>query len=151
MLMTSGQRLFAWKRVMQFKVASVAVSLALCFAVLLGGSSIADEPAGPLPRYVPTSKELLDAEQRRDGAAPPGRVYKERIEPHWLPDNSRFWYRNELRGNGNGSTKEFILVDAENATRLAAFDHEKLAASLSKATKKEIRADRLPFDEVAFV
>ena len=73
-------------------------------------------------------------------------VYKDRIIPHWFADNKRFWYRNELSGN----TKEFIMVNAEQGTRQRAFDHQKLAVTLSKATGTEYRADQLPFNIIEF-
>jgi dipeptidyl aminopeptidase/acylaminoacyl peptidase len=76
-----------------------------------------------------------------------GRVFKMRITPHWFQDNTRFWYRNDLRG-GN---REFVVVDAERGKREPAFDHKKLAAALSKAAGKEYRAARLPFDSIEFV
>lgn len=75
------------------------------------------------------------------------RVFKDRIEPRWFANNTRFWYRNDLPNN----TKEFILVDAERALRQHAFDHSKLASALSKHTGVEYRADQLPFDTIAFV
>src|SRR5262245_59454783 len=80
---------------------------------------------------------------------PPGRpsgVYKDRITPHWFASDSRFWYRNDLKGGA----REFVLVDAEKGTRAPAFDHTKLAAALSKAAGREYRADRLPFDSISF-
>jgi dipeptidyl aminopeptidase/acylaminoacyl peptidase len=76
-----------------------------------------------------------------------GGVYKSEIRPHWFRDNTRFWYRNDLRGG----TREFILVDVEKGSRAAAFDHEKLAAALSKASGGKYQADRLPFDAIDFV
>ena len=39
-------------------------------------------------------------------------AFKTRVEPHWIADSARFWYRNETRQG-----KEFILVDAEKGTR----------------------------------
>ena len=39
----------------------------------------------------------------RDHADPP---LRDRITPHWFAENSRFWYRNELRGGA----KEFVGV-----------------------------------------
>jgi dipeptidyl aminopeptidase/acylaminoacyl peptidase len=74
-------------------------------------------------------------------------VYKAQITPHWFQENTRFWYRNDLRDGA----KEFIVVDAEHGTRQPAFDHQKLAASLSKATGKEFKPDKLPFSEIEFV
>src|SRR5687768_15707646 len=65
-------------------------------------------------------------------------VYKTRIAPTWSDDNSRFWYRNELPGD----KKEFVLVDVNQGTRVAAFDHAKLAAGLAAALgKKESEMD----------
>jgi dipeptidyl aminopeptidase/acylaminoacyl peptidase len=75
------------------------------------------------------------------------RVYKTQIVPHWFQDNTRFWYRNDLRGE----TKEFIVVDVERGNRTAAFDHRKLAAALSKAAGVTYPADRLPFDSLEFI
>jgi dienelactone hydrolase len=72
-------------------------------------------------------------------------AYKTQITPHWFHNNTRFWYRNDLREG-----KEFILVDASAGTRQRAFDHEKLARSLSKAAGEEFNAARLPFSEIEF-
>ncbi len=125
--------------------------VSLIGALPSGALVLAAEPAAtPLPRYIPTADELRAAPPQRFGLVP-GRIYKDRISPHWLPGNSRFWYRNDLRHDMGRTGKEFILVDAEKATRQAAFDHQKLAASLTKAAGKEYAADRLPFDEIQFV
>lgn len=90
-----------------------------------------------------------DSPQQRGGRGGPegGRIFKDRITPHWLADNTRFWYRNDLAGRA----EEFILVVADRGTREPAFDHARLAASLSKATGTEIAADRLPFDDIAYI
>jgi dipeptidyl aminopeptidase/acylaminoacyl peptidase len=76
-----------------------------------------------------------------------GPVYRREVTPHWFHSNTRFWYRNDLRGGA----REFILVDAEKGTRQPAFDHERLAAALAKAAAIECKADRLPFDAIEFV
>jgi dipeptidyl aminopeptidase/acylaminoacyl peptidase len=73
-------------------------------------------------------------------------VFKERITPHWFHDNTRFWYRNDLRGD----TKEFIVMDAERGSREPAFDHKKLAAALSKVARSEYQPERLPFGRIEF-
>ncbi|UCC99792.1 MAG: DPP IV N-terminal domain-containing protein, partial [Phycisphaerales bacterium] len=73
--------------------------------------------------------------------------YKARITPHWFNDNTCFWYRNDLKDD----TREFILVDAEQGTRRKAFDHEKLAAALSRATDVDHSANQLPFDSIEFL
>ncbi len=91
-----------------------------------------------------------ESPQQRGGGRRGGEqrgVYKARINPHWLDDNTRFWYRNDLKG----STSEFILVDAEKGTRAPAFDHTKLAAALSKAAGVKYQGDKLPFTTLEFV
>ena len=76
-----------------------------------------------------------------------GKVFKTTITPHWFQNDTRFWYRNDLKGGA----KEFVLVDAEAGKRTPAFDHQKLSAALGKAAGKEYGADRLPFDSIEFV
>jgi hypothetical protein len=101
-----------------------------------------------LMKRLPTPEQLQQASQRSDRSArASARVYKAQIVPHWFRDNTRFWYRNDLRSGA----KEFIVVDAEHGTRAAAFDHEKLATALSKAAGMPCQADRLPFDDIEFV
>ncbi len=82
----------------------------------------------------------------RSGRPDPG-VYKATITPHWFANNGRFWYRNDLKGGA----KEFIVVDVNAGVRQPAFDHQKLATSISKALGQECTADRLPFADVEFV
>jgi dienelactone hydrolase len=86
-------------------------------------------------------------QQRRGFGAPERGVYKAHIAPHWLTNNAQFWYRNDLRGGA----KEFILVDAEKGIRQRAFDHDKLAAALSKASGQQFNGDKLPFSDIEFV
>lgn len=64
--------------------------------------------------------------------------------PVWLAKD-RFVYRT-LTPQGS----EFILVDPAKATRLPAFNHQKVAEALSSATGKTYTAQRLPFQEVTF-
>src|SRR5262245_3280697 len=88
-----------------------------------------------------------DAPQQRKGKFGFGTtIPKGQLTPHWFADDTRFWYRNELKGGA----KEFVLVDAEAGKREPAFDHAKLAAALSKAAGTEFKADRLPFNDIEF-
>ena len=73
-----------------------------------------------------------------------GKLFKTKVAPHWLPDNARFWYRNDLPDGA----REFILVDAEKGVRRPAFDHGKLAESLAGATGKPCLATHLPVDAI---
>src|SRR5215510_2652707 len=66
--------------------------------------------------------------------------------PTWIGKTSHFWYRKSVKG-GN----EFVLVDADTLTKKPAFDHEKLAASLSTATTKKYSGITLPFITLTFV
>src|SRR5437016_859056 len=69
-------------------------------------------------------QESPQATPRRDEGS--RRVFKDRIKPHWI--NTRFWYRNDLRGGA----KEVILVDAERGTRGRAVDHETVAKQIGR-------------------
>ena len=64
----------------------------------------------------------------------------------WIGDTSRFWYRKTVKGG-----VEFVVMDAESLTKKPAFDHQKLAASLSAASGEIFSALRLPFMALTFV
>jgi hypothetical protein len=70
-------------------------------------------------------------------------VFRMTVRPNWLPDD-RFWYRVTVPGGS-----EFVLVDPARATKEPAFDHTKLAASLSTAAGESYTALTLPFNEFA--
>ncbi len=78
-------------------------------------------------------------------------VFKDRVEPHWLDGDERFWYRNDL-GEGR---REFVFVDAAKGVRQPAFDHAQLAAALTDKLgdkiAKPVDAERLPFERIEFV
>src|SRR5215831_11685698 len=61
------------------------------------------------------------------------------VQPAWLPDG-RFWYR-----DSSAAGSEFVVFDPVKQTRQPAFDHEKVAAALSKASGKTYDKSRLPF------
>jgi len=65
--------------------------------------------------------------------------------PSWL-DKGRFWYRKTVAGG-----HEFIIVDAASGTKAPAFDHAKLAESLSKDAGASYTAVTLPFNTISFV
>ncbi len=65
--------------------------------------------------------------------------------PNWIGDTHHFWYRKSVKGGG-----EFVWVDAESGSKRPAFDHEKIAASLSAAGGKTYQANTLPFTEFKF-
>src|SRR5215831_12948269 len=65
---------------------------------------------------------------------------------NWIGKTDHLWYRKSVKG-GN----EFVLVDAETLTKKPAFDHEKLAASLSTAMGKKYTALTLPITTLTFL
>ena len=75
------------------------------------------------------------------------KVFKAEVRPHWFAENTRFWYRNDLAAGA----KEFIVVDAVKGIRQSAFDHARLACSLSEKTGKKYDAARLPMDRIEFL
>jgi len=73
-------------------------------------------------------------------------IYKTRIDPHWAPDGSWMWYRNNLAKG----EREFILVDLKKKVRQRAFDHDRLAAALKEAGAGEPGAVQLPLEDLSF-
>ena len=67
------------------------------------------------------------------------------IRPTWIEDTDQFWYQKP------GRDTEFILINTTKNTRGPAFDQARLAEELSKATKRPIRANHLPFNTFEFV
>ena len=65
---------------------------------------------------------------------------------NWIEKTNRFWYRKSVKG-GN----EFVLVDAETLAKKPAFDHQRLALSLSAQSGQKITALTLPFSSITFV
>jgi dipeptidyl aminopeptidase/acylaminoacyl peptidase len=68
----------------------------------------------------------------------------------WIGTANRFWYRKLSRG-----VNEFIIVDAETLQKQPAFDHQKIAAALSKLMGNTYKASDLQliglrFDNGAF-
>jgi len=72
-------------------------------------------------------------------------IYVADVSAHWVDKTNRFWYHKVSPGGS-----EFIIVDAEHNTAGPAFDHAKLAAALATATKRELAATDLPFDDIDF-
>jgi dipeptidyl aminopeptidase/acylaminoacyl peptidase len=101
------------------------------------------------------------------GKVTANKVFRQRVNPHWFADNTKFWYRNDLaddarpvrnstagntipKGEISNGAREFILVNAQTGTRQPAFDHQRLAETLARAIGKEIQANRLPIDGLKF-
>ncbi|HEV2488607.1 MAG TPA: DPP IV N-terminal domain-containing protein [Candidatus Acidoferrales bacterium] len=67
------------------------------------------------------------------------------VSPNWIGKSSRFWYRETL---AKGS--QFILVDPEKNTSGPAFDHARIATSLSHSLGHPVQPTELPFDAFNF-
>jgi dipeptidyl aminopeptidase/acylaminoacyl peptidase len=112
--------------------------------------TIGEWKGASLPAFKPTPEQVAAFRPgqggggRRGGAAPG--VYMSTIQPNWIANNTKFWYRNDLRDD----VRQFILVDTERGTRTPAFDHKKLADALSQASGKGYLEYHLALDNVEF-
>lgn len=73
-------------------------------------------------------------------------VRNEKPDIHWIAGTDRFWYVRE-REDG----REFIRVDSATGACSEAFDHQRLANSLSDTTETEVDSRDLPFEEFEYV
>jgi len=71
-------------------------------------------------------------------------VYGDNVSPNWL-DDGRFWYNVSTREG-----HEFVLVDPSESRRTPAFDHDRLAASISGLVDTTYSGSDLPFRSVDF-
>ena len=58
----------------------------------------------------------------------------------WIGETNHFWYPRTVKGG-----TEFVLTDAEAGSKKLAFDHDKLADAISKATGQKYTGLKLPF------
>ncbi len=72
-------------------------------------------------------------------------AYDGQVDPQWIGKTARFWYRKD-----GPFGKQFVVVDAAALTTGPAFDHERLAKSLSTAAKQSVTSRALPFDVIRF-
>jgi dipeptidyl aminopeptidase/acylaminoacyl peptidase len=84
--------------------------------------------------------------QRADnlGQLTRNRVFRDRVRPHWFPDNRAFWYRVDT----GPESHEFVLVDVQAGTRQPAFDHQRLAAALTAAGVPGVSPQQLPIGQL---
>src|SRR5213593_4885376 len=90
-------------------------------ALVLTGSLAAPVPAASqgLRTDYARAQQFLPEEIRK-------LVYDGQVDPHWMAGTSRFWYQKE-----GPDGREFLMVDAAEGSRGAAFDHARLAAALT--------------------
>ena len=59
---------------------------------------------------------------------------------NWISNSDHFWYPKTVKGG-----TEFVLVNAESASKKPAFDQQRLAVAISKVTEHPYTALKLPF------
>lgn len=122
-----------------------------CFTPARSGALLRLAPAAALALVLFTNVSFAlnapDYQRARDfHQLTANKVYRDRLQPHWLSDNTRFWYSIKT----GPDSREFVLVNAATAQRTPAFDHARLAASLAAAGLKDVAADRLPIEKLDF-
>src|SRR3954452_5980621 len=73
------------------------------------------------------------------------RIFNAEMRPNWIGGGGRLWYRRTGRDEAT-----FLVVDPASDVRQPAFDHVRLAASLSLAAGTPFVHTRLPFETFAF-
>src|SRR5215470_13063745 len=63
----------------------------------------------------------------------------------WIGNTHRFWYRKLSRG-----VNVYMIFDADTSQKTTAFDHDKIAASLSKLTGNTYKTQDLPLANLRF-
>ena len=79
-------------------------------------SAARNRPGAPRGGRRPAGRGPGDAGRLRAGGRlrerTQGKVFRDRVDPHWFADGDRFWYRNDLAGGA----REFVVVDAAGAS-----------------------------------
>jgi len=120
---------------MKLDIGSDLARLAVVFLFALAGSP-------GLARAQGLAADYERADRLRERGQ--GKVFRDRVSPHWFAGNDRFWYGVDLPGGA----REFAVVDAARGEKRPAFDHARLAAALATASGEEAKADRLPIDSL---
>jgi dipeptidyl aminopeptidase/acylaminoacyl peptidase len=130
---------------------TLALTMLCVFAC--GASAAAQKPKGdakkPAAPAAESSPKITWEDYQRASslrAKLQGLVINEAGPATWIDETAQFWYRRTVDGG-----HDFVLGDAKAATKKPAFDHEKLAASLSTAASKKFTAVTLPFNTFNFV
>ena len=125
------------------RLARISVWLLVLIAFVAAPRVTFAQAAATAASHAVTAADYARAEKFLAAAVNP-LVIGGSVTASWLPDD-RFTYR---RSTADGT--EFVLVDPTKRTQGPAFDHEKLAATLSKAAGAGATFDpkRLPFQSI---
>ena len=111
-------------------------SLAGLFVLSLAGCAPAERADGVQAETGPlTAADYTAAAALLEGNVA-GLVKNARVEPHWLGDTGRFWYRRDTEAG-----HEYVVFDAANGEKTRAFDHDAAAAAISEALDLEEALD----------
>ena len=92
--------------------------------LLLAPLALAAQPVPPAQMLERYRRAAAIQAQRKDGW-----LLNETIVPHWIPGTDQLWY---ARWTPTG--RRYVVVDGPTGARSDLFDHDKLAAALTKAT-----------------
>jgi dipeptidyl aminopeptidase/acylaminoacyl peptidase len=67
------------------------------------------------------------------------------VQPRWMDDGNRFWYRNRVQEG-----YEFVVIDPAGPSRSLLFDRHRLASALSLAADTSFVGTKLPFSSFDF-
>ena len=121
---------------MLLQVSARAVILLTAVALRAGAQASAPSAARDV-RY-DRAEQLLSWNSTR-------MVTGDEVQPQWMKDGQRFWYRNKIRQGA-----EFVVVDPARGARDLLFDNAKLAAAISTAADTSIDPTKLPFRTFRF-
>ncbi len=75
-----------------------------------------------------------------------GLIYSTVVNPRWIKGTDKFWYDFETAAG-----KKFWIVDAARATKNELFDHDRIAAELTRLTRDPYDAQHLPITTIRFI
>ncbi len=75
-----------------------------------------------------------------------GKVFRDRVEPHWFDDNRQMWYKVRT----GPREWEFVLVNVAQSKRAPAFDHQRMAKALQAKKVADVGPNRLPIENLDF-
>jgi dipeptidyl aminopeptidase/acylaminoacyl peptidase len=107
----------------RYSVATAAIGLVTLISVLHAQGTLADYQRGHGLRV--KARDLV--------VNTPGAIA-------WIGDSDHFWYPKSVKGG-----TEFVVVDADAGSKRAAFDQDKLAASISSVIGRPYTGLKLPF------
>ncbi len=73
-------------------------------------------------------------------------VHSTRVDPHWIKDTEKFWYKWE---NTNGT--KYYIVNPVTRSKNQLFDNDWMAAELTKITKDPWDGQHLPINNLRFL